>query len=430
MKKTILAIAVVSALLSCSKENPELVTTGSISFKPIIESTAKFDKKDGEVNRASIPVYVSSIDVFTENTAGSTNTTFTLVATNGESDFIIENLPLGETTISAVSESNSQQLHQISHFNNKDEAQIQANAYNPYVVYSSINNPLVNLTSENTENVDISMETENARLIMYFYTEDGSNISESYNLRISADYNNNEITEILSDAGVILYYWSNEDAVAQLETSIKVEWVDKNSPSEVVRTDQFTYALKKGISSSVNVIIKEKEISTATSNMSFAFTPILERQESDLILDGNSSTPEGDPVINLDFLKYDDETARTIGANGEIIGKTVIGDFVWYAEDMTGASAKTLAETNFYFDIECDKLRITLYLSKDGTNIYRSVSSNADFAQLKIDYADYIVRTDYTRSFWGSTNVNFLLRLGDDDYTVQQGFTVSLYEQN
>ena len=427
MKRCVLAFAMIFALMSCKKDQIETSGSASLKINPIILENNAFSKKDVDVNRAGIPVYVSAITVNTTNLNGNREEKFILVDEGGEDAFTIENLPLGNTTISASSESLSQQTHSFTSFETYDSSLAELSMRNPFVLYNSTNNPSVNLEHNNTLNTNVEMDTDNGRIAIIFQNEFTS--SSLYNIEIIANNGMEEITEIINSNSSILYYWSDENAISDSKTSLTINWVEKENSSNIIRTESFEQTVIKGVSSRVKVIIYESSISTGSSNLNFNFTEIEDLVYEDIEYGGDVSTNDSlEAIINLDMLSGDDINSRLINNDGSLNSKTTIGEYVWYAEDMTDKEEKLLSETSFSFDIDSDNIRLSIYLATDSTTIYRTVGTNEDFIQLKEDYAYYRVRTDYTRDTWGDTPVNFILRLGDDADLVQKDFKISEFK--
>lgn len=425
------AVILLLISLACSKEIEITKEYGSLRVSPDIV-LANNSKKDGNVNRGTIPVYVSEIEVNTENTNGNSTNTFTLVDNGGEDGFLLRQLALGSTSINATTKSNSQQLHEIIAYANIADANTFINSSQPYAVYENTNTAIVDIEAGIEAQSTLNMQSLQGRLALIFSTEESTSLVDSYDIDISITSSEKTLNSTLSDNSALLYYWSNENAVESELITVSIKWKSKADANIIDREEQIEFTIYSGISLRNTIKILDNSISSSQSSLDFEFIAIEEIVGDDIIYDADVNTnPPQDTVIDLDFLMYDDVDSRIVYADGSVGGKTTIGDFTWYAHSMEGQTEKLLSETNFDFDIESEYQRLTIYLRKDSTTTYKTIYTTEDFEQLKIDYADYYVRTDYSRStIWGSENINYLLRLGEDSDTIQKAFKINKYSIN
>ncbi|MCK5789107.1 MAG: hypothetical protein KAH32_08910, partial [Chlamydiia bacterium] len=300
---------------SCEKE-AKVGKTGSIKVTPMVESTldANMGKK-GTVERGTTPVYVSGITVDTKMGSRNTHTEFDIVENGTEgaaSGFIIDDVPLGLNTITAVtSPAEDVKLSLVFKGFGKYEtpdwsdpeaqgAEITrllraaykgtANSYNdnipPYAIYTGSTTATISDMVETDVNID--MDTRYGRLIFCVYPENAYDLAD-YNVMITADFfdKNDEVVyhnQVLYDAAgqSVTGVWSDENAVHGAKIVLKFQWrADGNG--EVLKEESVTMKMAKKQDKFVKIGLMRSSFVMEESGLSFIFDPIVSTDDDKYI---------------------------------------------------------------------------------------------------------------------------------------------------
>ncbi|MCK5788832.1 MAG: hypothetical protein KAH32_07525, partial [Chlamydiia bacterium] len=341
MKKVLLSVAVLATVFTSCEKEANVVGKGTLEFTPLV-SQENVIKKSGDVNRGDIPVYVKAINVNTLANAGETNTHFNLVDNgSGAAGFVINNVPLGHNTITAVSEPTiaagtgphitrvvSKKIQSKYPEWTKDDAYgyIIADAldkgliskdyqgtdrahYGVYAVYEGSAN--ADLTIDTPANVEVDMTTNNGRSLITFGPENATDLanyivevnvnnidaaSKSFRNRtvtLGADVNRNPEEKILS----ALQLWSNDKSIDGAKTVVTLTWFEKGS---TIQLNQVTFdvTIEAGVDKYTKVLIGRDAFVKSEQALSFKFTPL--ENEDDVVYIGEEVIKMSD-IVEADW---------------------------------------------------------------------------------------------------------------------------------
>ena len=315
MKKLVLAIAVVAAFASCEKQ-AEQVETGMLSITPLVEGTSNVDKKSGDVERGTTPVYVSSIDVNTNMNGLTTDTHFNIVedgTVGAKSGYVIEDVPLGTNTISAVTspadgitlrrmfQTSSSSItlpdwtqnavlgrlaaiaidHGYDGFKNYTQDNIP-----PYAIYTGSVSTL--LVDDNVANVNIPMDTEFGRSLFSIGAENAYDLA-NYNVTIRAKYYDANGTvvynhQVIIDKGLTatIGMWSDELSVEGAKIEFAMEW-RADGAADVLKTATATINVHAKSDMYTKIVLKRSTFVVEQTGLTFSYEPIVSGDEDIVI---------------------------------------------------------------------------------------------------------------------------------------------------
>ena len=184
MKKVLLTLSAILLMTSCSKESLEGVSVETVSVIAIVNQSPQGvgpDYSSKSVNRgASIYDWVSEINMtFTQNVTGYVKSEdFVLVDDDsGVDNFLIDNIGVGENTITATTKTNSQPLFTTEHLTNgKNNISSKLSEYkvlNPYAKYYT-ESLTQNILATEPNIVNLNFKTIYGRRITSFRWADDS----------------------------------------------------------------------------------------------------------------------------------------------------------------------------------------------------------------------------------------------------------------
>jgi len=257
MKKILLIIVLLFAIPSCSSDENITPQTTSVGITTRNEFTASTTGK--EVQRGTLFAWISEMQIKTVNESGYVSTTdFTLVAdgtAGAGTQFIIDNVQLGNNTFTASSKTNEVERLETTQFSrtgrkptNPSDPSIlnqfsTLNARNPYAIYTNTNPVTATIVQGVAQEVNIPLKTDNSRIIAVFTTDD-----------IDKTNNKNTVTITCYVDGVVFgppatcntsmnatFYWSDQNSTAGKSISFRIVNNDQgiletyDTPPKIIR---------------------------------------------------------------------------------------------------------------------------------------------------------------------------------------------------
>ncbi|MCK5788555.1 MAG: hypothetical protein KAH32_06130 [Chlamydiia bacterium] len=316
MKKLVLAIAVVASFASCEKQAKQ-VETGMLSITPLVEGTNNVDKKSGDVERGTTPVYVSGIEVTTNMNGLTTDNHFNIVedgAPGAASGYVIEDVPLGMNTISAVTNpaddvrtrrvffTTSSDAHHAALWNASEAwgaivaeavklGYWWANKYNvdnvpPYAIYEGSTTAL--LVDDEVADVHLDMDTDYGRSIYSIGFENVYDLN-AYNVEISSkfyDKNDNEVYnhQVVIDRGnqATMGLWSDELSVEGAYIKLELQW-RADGASDVLKSAEVIIPIRAKKDMYSKIVINRTSFVVEQTGLTFSYDPIVPGDEDIII---------------------------------------------------------------------------------------------------------------------------------------------------
>ena len=315
MKKLILAISVIAAFASCEKQTAK-VETGMIKVTPMVEKVNdnSIGKKDA-VNRGTVPVYVSAINVNTNMDGRTTDTHFDIVDDgSGVDAFVLEDVPLGYNTIAAVTEPNAPVLRHFFRGNgfgvdgdalnensivwtildaavkrfHDDAAEYTQDNIPPYAIYNG--SATTTLIDGVEANVAINMDTEYARSVFSVQAEKGFDLAH-YTVVVVADFKQmdgnvvyHNVVNYASGAQAVYGIWSDEDSKGACYIDLNFKWYADEDLSTVLNEKTATIPLTAKVDMYTRITLNRSSFVMENVGLTFDFDTI-DPDEEDILID-------------------------------------------------------------------------------------------------------------------------------------------------
>jgi len=319
MKKLLLSVAVLATVFTSCEKEAEVVKTGTLQFNAQTEIKS-VGKKSGNVERGTTPVYISSIDVKTNMNGRKTENHFNIVedsTAGAASNFIIEDVPLGQNVISAVTnpaeDITLRRMFQTSsvtppaHWRlNEYMGHLAAvaidNGYEgfknytqgnipPYAIYTGTAHAL--LVDDEVANVNIPMDTKYGRSLYSIGAENVYDLAH-FNVTIRAKYfdaDGNEVYnhQVRIDKGLTatIGMWSDELSTEGAKIVFTMEWrsddPDNIGLDTVLNTETATINIHAKSDMYTKIILKRSTFVVEETGLTFDFEPIVTGDEDIVI---------------------------------------------------------------------------------------------------------------------------------------------------
>lgn len=303
---TVLTVATV--LTSCTKD--KVAVTNKVSS---IELTPNVLEPSGKnVNRNTIPLYVSSIEVETDMNGLTTSTDFDLVKDGGSEGFIINDVPLGTNTITATtapaeditlrrvffSTGTKVMNWDVNEVLGRIAAELVENGYYwsnrynvenipPYAVYTGETTAL--LVDGEVADIKLDMDTNYGRSIYSIGVENTYDLA-NYNVDIRSKFYDAEGTEVYNhqvilDNGnsTVMGLWSDELSVEGAKIEVTFIWRADGS-KDVVNTKSIIIPIKAKEDTYTKIVLNRSTFVVEETGLTFSFKPI-ENKNQEVILE-------------------------------------------------------------------------------------------------------------------------------------------------